>query len=221
MSEAPEGASIEEPQAPAVAKNEPAVAPKPTAEPVAESASLAESDPKWLPDRLEKAETRGQAKLLEQLGISSAEELKAALEERKQLQDEKLSEAERQANKLAELEPKAARAAELEDSLKTYAVQELAKLDDAKLNAIKSIAGDDPARILKTIEQLSPTWATAAAEVKPAPVTTAVSGGPPDAGTTSAPDIAAQFERARQTNPFEAAQLRRIHGASVVAPVPN
>ncbi len=52
-------------------------------------------DKAWLNERLKRAQTSAQKKMLESLGVKSVEDLKATLEEASKLKDEKLSEKER------------------------------------------------------------------------------------------------------------------------------
>lgn len=197
----------------------PAVSPAPSAEPVKAQGS---SDPDWLPKRLEQAKSSAQSELLKALGVESIDLLKENLSAFQKLQDEQLSEKERAEKRLQELEPQAQRAAELEQSLSGYAEKELARLSEDQAAAVKDLAGNDPAKILTTIQKLSPTWKAAApaapapATATPPPSTTAAPAGPPDEGNQSKPDVRAEFARAKTANPFHAADIARAHASELL-----
>lgn len=186
-----------------------------------------EEEPAWLPKRLEQAQRAAQTALLKELGIDSSDAAKAQLAELKELKQAQLSDQEKMEQRLAELEPAAARTQALEESLAGYAERELSALTEAQQTAVKGLAGDDPAKVLSTIESLRPTWAQAAPETPskpeeppPAPATTGHAGGPPATGKQSPPDLAAEYARLRKENPFAAAQLLKEHGPAKVSPHP-
>lgn len=171
-------------------------------------------EPNWFEKRIEQATKSAASEVLKSLGVESLDAAKERLSELQKLKDEQLTEQERTAKQLEELKPQAQRAVALEKSLSGYAEQAVSKLTAEQAEAVKGIAGDDPARILDTITKLTPTWkaaAPAAPEAKPEPKDTAPQGGPPEAGNQSPVDYSAEYERLKKTNPFEASDLLRAH----------
>ena len=177
-------------------------------------------DPDWLPVRLDRAAKTANADMLKDLGADSADAVKAQLEELAELKKAQLSDQERATAERDELKGRADRAEVLEKSMAGYATKELSGLSEPQMAAVKAIAGEDPTKILSTIESLRPTWAAAAPPVDPPadpppaadppaapPATTAHGGGPPPAVSVSPPDVKAQYDAARITNPFKAAEL--------------
>ncbi len=208
--------------------NEPAEVPEATgaptvqSEPPAEEQKLAKlAEPDWLPKRLEQAKSSAVAEMLKTAGFASLDEIRAAREELQKIKDSQLSEQERAQKERDELKLRADRAGELESAISSYAARELSALNEAQSQAVQAIAGEDPARILATIEKLRPTWAAAATvepqKPEPKPVTTtSQSGGPPDTGNQSPVDLDAEYRRIKSVNPFEAASLIRQHGPGIL-----
>jgi hypothetical protein len=192
---APSGAAVLDGQPPA-----------PVQAPVAATPAT-EAEPPWLKGRLEQARTSAQKDFLKSIGVDKPEDVTAALAKLKTLEDEKLSEAEKTTRRLGELEPKAARAGELEAAVKLYADRELSGLSDLQRAAVASLAGEDPAKVLKAIESLKPTWVVEAPKPAAAPVpasTSAASPAPAAAGSTSQTDHKAEYSRLVKENPFAA-----------------
>jgi len=186
----------------------------PVPAPASVSAPSPEEKPSWLDARLE----RERRSVLKELGIESLDDGKKALATLKAEEDAKKS----AAQKAAELETslKAAKAEKdaMAEALGVYAKSQMTALTEAQRNAVAAVAGDDPAKQLKTIEALRPTWASAAApaatvtpekprDTAPAP------GAPKDAGTTSSPpDQKAIWEALKNTNPILAARYALANG---------
>lgn len=178
-------------------------------------------DPAWLPERLARAKSSGVDELLKTAGFGSVEELQNARDELQKLKDAQLSEQERAQKERDELKLRADRAGALEATVSSFANRELAGLTEAQASAVKAIAGEDPARILATIDSLKPTWAAAALppaqEPKEQLDTTAQVGGPPAAGSQSTIDHKAEFNRLKSENPFRASQYYAAHQAEILA----
>lgn len=191
---------------PAAAPQEPAA--PPAAQPPGE-------EPGWLKPRLEQAQRAAQADLLKSLGAEKPEDLAAKLKRLDELETASLTEQERIQKQLADLTPRAQRAESLEATVKQYATRELAGLTEAQQNAVKVLAGEDPSRVLTAIEQLKPTWVATPAPAAP-PANTAPPAAAPAAATGSPVDHKAEFERLKQTNPFEAARYRIEHAQHLV-----
>jgi len=159
------------------------------------SDAVPEKDENWLKGRLDQAKKSGQKELLKSLGVEKPEDVKAALDRLKVLDEEKLTTEQKTAAKLAELEPKASRAAALEATVKGYADRELAGLSELQRAAVTNLAGEDPERVLKTIESLRPTWgasgATGAAGAQGATGATGSTGATGATGSTGASTTAA------------------------------
>lgn len=191
----------------------PVVSPAPVAPPIQDG------DPAWLPKRLEQAKNSAIADALKLAGFSSIEDAQAAAAELKAIKEAALSDHERAQRERDELKTKADRAAALEQSVNLYATRELSALTETQQAAVKALAGDDPARVLTTIEQLRPTWAALpVAPVAPVPpVTTAPPHGPPSSGHTSPVDYRAEYTRLKSINPFAAADLLARHSAEIFA----
>lgn len=202
---------------------EPAVVPEGTDAPKVQekpAETKSQGEPEWLPKRLEQAKSSAQSELLKTLGFASAEDVKAQLEELAKFKESQLTEQERVAKRLAELEPQAQRTVQLEETLGQYAARELSTLTESQSEAVKEIAGEDPSLVLRTIERLKPTWASAEPakppEAPPAK-TTAQASGPPDTGHQSPVDHAAEYRRLKTTNPFAAASYLRTHRSEIFA----
>lgn len=177
-------------------------------------------EPNWFTRRMEQATKSAASEVLKGLGVESLDAAKEKLLELQKIKDDQLSEQERTQKRIQELEPQAQRAAVLEKSLGVYAQKEMASLTAEQSAAVKAIAGDDHARILETINQLAPTWNSAAPEpAKPEAVepSTAAPAGPPEAGNQSPPDTREAFKRARQEDPFLAADIARSHGHELLS----
>jgi TolA-binding protein len=209
--------------------------PQPKTEPVKAKSPDSEDteptdSPRWLSKRLEQAQRASQEQMLKSLGLSSLDEAQASLAELAKMREERLTEQERNELRLKELEGQASRAKTLEETVASYAEREFSVLTEAQQAAVAAIAGADPSLRLRTIESLRPTWGpskptaettaeTTEAEAPKLPKSsTSSKGGPPDQGNLSPPDIRAEFEAARKTNPFRAARIARDHASELMQP---
>ena len=81
----------------------------------------------------------------------------------------------------------------------------MAGLTAEQQSAVKTVAGDDPAKQLQTIGVLAPTWAAAAPAGAAPGATTAPPAGAPNGTTPPPADARGQYESVRAQNPFAAA----------------
>ncbi len=197
----------------------------------APQATQTQSEPEWLPQRLERAKGTAQAELLKALGVTSADEARALVEAARKLENERKTEAEKFAERLSALEPRAKQAEALAQKLGAYADAELAKLDSVQRAAVLGIVGDDKTRVLDTIELLRPSWVTSApseqqqqqqppttarAQQRPPPASTSGSTTHPS-GAAAPPqvDYRAEYERIRGINPVAGAMYLLEHRAAI------
>lgn len=176
------------------------------------------NDASWIKPRLEREAAAAEARILKSLGVSSVDEAKAKFADAQKVLDAQLSEQERQNKRLAELEPTAARVGALEATVREYADRELAGLTDLQRASVASLAGDDPAKILKALEVLRPTWAAAKPPEAPQqkPDTTSAAAPTPPAAKREHVDHKAVFAELQKSNPFAAAQYIQRHARAIV-----
>ncbi len=180
----------------------------------AKSETSAEEKPSWLDARLE----RERRSVLKELGIESLDEAKKTLTEAAAKKEAEKS----VAQKLGEVEKERAserkRMTEMEETFSVLATAQLKTLSDAQRAAVALVAGDDPAKQLKTIEALRPTWASAAAPAATASPeaarnTAVAPNAPKDAGTLSSPpDHKAIYAELMKSNPIFASRYALEHG---------
>ena len=133
------------------------------------------------------AEEREKArqKLLKELGYDKPDDLKAVLAAAREMQDKQLTEQQKLARERDELKPRAERATLLEQRLASLAQRELASLPDAARTAVTKHAGEDPERVLATIEMfrdaglIGVAAATPATPEAPKPATSAAPANAP------------------------------------------
>lgn len=183
----------------------PAPAPKPAPEPNAE--------PAWLAPRLE----RERAKVLKDLGVESPEEAKKALDKIKQVEEAQKSDAQKRGELESTLKAERAAKQEMAEALGAYAKSQMGALTEDQRNAVAAVAGEDPAKQLKIIEALKPTWAGAAAPAAPAappPVrdTAPAPAAPKDGAPSAPPDAKAIYEEIKATNPVLASRYALANG---------
>lgn len=166
-------------------------------------------DPNWLSARLE----RERRSLLKQLGVENVDDAKAALEDLKKRRDSEKTETELLRTKLAEVEKQAARAVALDEVIAIKAKSEMAALTPEQREAVESIAGDDSALQLHSIEVLRATWKSAPAAEKPlpAPANTTASTASPSTTPAAVPDIVATYNELLKRNPMRAAHFYLQH----------
>lgn len=206
MSDVADGTGAPAPEADKKPEPKPEHKPEPKAKP--------DNDPEWLSPRLE----RERKQLLKELGIDNPEDAKAALRAYREEQDRQKSEVQKLTEKNAALEAKARRAEELEDAIKASASAELSSLTSEQREAVNDIAGDDPAKVLRAIKRLAPTWARdPAPKSPPAPADTAPPRDAPngDKGTESPPDHKARYQQLKTENPVLAAYYLQQHSQHI------
>lgn len=192
----------------------PAAQPQASSPPPAKSETPPEEKPSWLDARLE----RERRSLLKELGIDSADEAKRLISEANAKKEAEKSDAQKRGELEKDLESKNKRLNEMAEALGAHATAQLKGLNDQQREAVLGIAGDDPAKQLKTIEALRPTWAGAAAPAAKvdAPVvrdTATPRSAPKDEGTQSSPpDHKAIYAEMQKTNPILASRYALEHG---------
>lgn len=193
-----------------------AIAIDPNASPAAPAAKptpAAPEEPAWLGPRLE----RERAKILKDLGVESLDEVKKAVGEAKKAEEAQKSDAQKRGELESTLKKELAEKQALTEALGSYAKSQMGALTDEQRNAVSALAGEDPARQLKTIEALRPTWASAAAvaapAATPAPKDTAPAPAAPKEGAPlPPPDAKAIHAEMLKTNPIAAARYALENG---------
>lgn len=184
-----------------------------TAAPPSKQTSDSEEKPAWLDARLE----RERAKVLKDLGIESLEDAKKAFEKIKAAEEAQKSDAQKRGELESTLKAERAEKQAMAEALGAYAKAQMDSLTEAQRNAVAVVAGDDPAKQLKTIEALRSTWASAAAPAAPAaplpPKDTAPApAAPKDAAPGAPPDAKAIHEELKRANPVLAARFALQNG---------
>jgi hypothetical protein len=185
----------------------------PAAAPAAKQATAPEGEPAWLAPRLE----RERAKVLKDLGADSPEEVKKAIASAKAAEEALKSDAQKRGELESTLKAERAEKQAMAEALGAYAKSQMGALTEDQRNAVAAVAGDDPAKQLKIIEALKPTWAGAAAPAAPAapppPKDTAPAPAAPKDGAPSAPpDAKAIHEELQKVNPVLAARYALQNG---------
>ena len=188
----------------------------PSAQPAAPAAkppTPAGEDPSWIAPRLE----RERNTLLKQLGAESLDEAKKAIAAAKAAEEAAKSDAQKrgelETRLKAELEEKQAMA----EALSAYAKSQMGALTEEQRNAVAAVAGNDPAKQLKIIDALKPTWASAAVPAAPAapppPKDTAPApAAPKDGSPSDPPDAKAIYEELQKSNPVLASRYAFANG---------
>lgn len=168
--------------------------------------------PAWLDARLE----RERAKVLKDLGIDSVDDAKKALAELNAKREAEKTAAQKAADLETSLKATKAENENMASALNAYAKAQMGTLTEAQRQAVVGVAGEDPAKQLKTIEALKPTWVSASAPAVPAveaPKDTAPAPAAPKDGTTSSPpDSKAIHAELKKTNPILAARYALSNG---------
>jgi hypothetical protein len=160
-------------------------------------------DPHWLPMRLAQKEKQ----IAKRFGADSIDELESRLAKLTKLEQESMTETEKLRARNAELELAAKERDEYKTTLGEQAKAALEALTPEQRTAVLDVA-ETPAKQLKAIEKLRPTWAKPddAKPVVPAPAsTTPTPSAPAAATTTSGPNHLAIWEDLKQSNPMAAA----------------
>jgi hypothetical protein len=176
----------------------------------------AEEKPSWLDARLE----RERRSVLKELGIESLDEAKKTLTEAAAKKEAEKSDAQKRGELEKDLASERKRMSEVVEALNAHATAQLKTLSDAQRAAVTLVAGDDPAKQLKTIEALRPTWAGAPAAPAASGAAEAVRNtatapaGPKDDGgaNVSPPDHKAIHAELMKTNPIFASRYALEHG---------
>lgn len=147
-------------------------APPPTA-PAVDTEPPEGNEPAWAKTRLTRAEQKGRASLLRDLGVEDPEVLKQALADRNARIEAEKTAAQKAADEKARADKLAAERDELHAAVVVQATSELARLTEAQRAAVVDLAGDNPAKQITTIAKLRPTWAAAPPPSNTAPPATA------------------------------------------------
>jgi hypothetical protein len=186
-------------------------APKP---PTPAPAANPNEKPAWLDARLEQARSAA----LKDAGFESVEDAKKAAKELNDKREADKTDAQKRGELETSLKSKDKQLNDMSEALKAYATSQLAGLSDAQKAAVAAVAGDDPAKQLKTIEALRPTWAGVAAPAAPASTETKTADTAPgrmmpkEGGGTSPADPKAVYAELKKTNPILAARYASENG---------
>lgn len=181
-------------------------------------AANANTEPTWLPGRIEQAKRSAEAELLKSIGVSNVDEAKALAAAAKARADADKTAETRAAELAAKLDGESKAKDATLAVVKEHAARMLIGLTVEQKAAVAALAGDDPVKTLHTITALAPTWAAAetakaaadktaddAAKTAAKPGTTAPGAGAPNGKTPASPDPRASYEQMRSSNPFAAA----------------
>jgi hypothetical protein len=184
------------------------VDPKPV---VTQAPSATETEkPHWLPARLE----RERQQVLKDLGVESVEDAKKAIAELTAKRDAEKTAAQKAAELETSLKASSARTQEMTEALNAFASSQLGSLTEEQRSAVLAVAGDDPAKQLKAVAALTPTWKAAAPPPAAKPADTAPApAAPKDGGTPTAgmSDLKAKYEQLQKDNPIVAARYALTH----------
>ncbi len=184
------------------------------------------SEPAWLPARLQRAEASARAAVLSELGVTNADEAKAAVAAAKAAADAKKTAEERAAELATQLNATKTAAERQQGLFKELSGRMFMALTPEQQSAVKDFAGDDPEKQYLAIKHFGPTWAAAeqakeaaaqaaqaaavaaaAAAPKAAPAQTSAAPAAPssETPTASSQDPKSLYQSARVSNPFAAA----------------
>lgn len=108
--------------------------------------------PAWLNERVAQAKRNAEAEVLKRLGVSDVDAAAKAIAKAKELEDASKSELQRKDDRIKALEPHEQQAKSYRDALDKRAQVELARLPPAAQERIKAIAGDDPIKVLESVD---------------------------------------------------------------------
>ena len=182
------------------------------ADPPAPAKGEDDKNPTWLGPRLE----RERKTLLKELGIEDPEAAKSAIAAAKVAADAKKTAEEKAAELSTKFNASEAERLRMLAITKEHAARMIGVLTQKQQDAVRAIAGDDPALQLNTIGALSEVWAK---EEVAKPATTAPPAAAPAAVVPGAPpNHKTQYQTIRATNPFEAAAYGLKHEVEVYKP---
>lgn len=225
----------------------------PAAAPAAQAAPAIDSSPQppngaggadqgsqhaWFNDRIAQAKRSAQAELLKELGITDPAAAREMLQAGQRAIDAGKTELQRKDDEVNALRAVATQAQTYQEAIAKRAAAELQRLPEAARERVKAIAGDDPLKLLETIDlaltmgtsssapaaAAAPATAPAAAvagteqaraPVPPAASTSAAAGGPPSA-TGSPPDHLVVWRDMQSRNPLAAAHYYLAHQREIV-----
>ena len=153
---------IETPAAPAAGAQSPVQtppvnAPVVAAPPPAEDPHIVRLTPAQMKERLDETRASTESKIAKELGVTVAE-AKVILAAHKAKEDASKSDVERLTAEREALKAQTAELAEYRAAVEVRASAELQGLTEAQRAAVIALAGDHPAKQLKTIETLRPSW---------------------------------------------------------------
>lgn len=172
------------------------------------------TEPNWLPSRLE----RERKTIARRFGAESLDEVEQRLAKAKEIEQERMSEVERLRARTAELEVAAKERDEFRSAIAAQAADAMASLTQEQRDAVEELADGSPAKQLKAILKLKPTWKAQEQPKPPLPPpvsTSAATPGPnPTAPVTN--NHLATWERLKRDNPMEAAHYFLLHQVEIV-----
>ena len=149
---------IETPAAPAAGAQSPVQTPPVVAPPPpVEDPNLVRMTSAQLKERLDETRSAAESKIAKELGVTVAE-AKIILAAHKAKEDASKSDVERLTAEREALKAQTAELAEYRAAVEVRASAELQGLTEAQRAAVVALAGDHPAKQLKTIETLRPSW---------------------------------------------------------------
>lgn len=180
--------------------------PAPPADPVvpAAPASGENTNPTWLAPRLEQQSKSARQALLKELGVENLDEAKAVLADANTRKEATKSAEQKALEATTKLTQAEQEAKEYKEIVRSQASTRLSSLNEEQRKAVEAVAGDDPARQLRTIEALSPTWSKKPATVTPAPIVSDTAPPPnqPAAPNGIVPNAKAVWESLKESNPI-------------------
>lgn len=184
-------------------------------------ASFEDKEPPWLNDRLKRESRTSIEKFIKSLKFGSESELKKFVESSRQLEESSKSEFEKLREQALSAKEYKTQLEERNNVLTEIAEAALDALPAHHRKTIANIAGDDPIRQLRTLEQLRKGGLLKDSSSEPAsapekkdkpplakPANTAAPALAPHASAPGQPNYAADYERLLQQNPAFAAVYR-------------
>lgn len=211
-----------------------------------------DKEPAWLPDRLDRARKEGakaakeeaRKAILAEMGIDDPDTIKKIVAEQKKRDDERKTVEQKLAEESAARKKYETDLAQYVEATKTLAGEQLATLSEEQRSAVLALAGDDPARQIKTIAALRPTWkqqalaatdqttttsggnSAGSSQQQPAPAkapppkpadTAPPAGAPSPAGSVVTNNHLAVYEALQKSAPFSAPVYYLEHRAAIDA----